>query len=350
MDKYNKSCFIIMPVTVPEDYLELYHDGVDHFRHVLDWLFIPAIKQAGYDPILPIALGLDLINAEIINNIEKSDLVLCDLSTLNPDVFFEYEIRKALNRPVSVVKDELTKKVSFDISIMNFHEYMSSLNEMEIEEEKSKIVNHLKSSTYRSYGENTLLKYSGLYSKTLPFEVKEDSKPKMDPIAFQLKSIRQKFEDSQKKSKKMTEDEALKKSEALRKKNIALTEILAHIEEEKLKIKQESAKRTDENLQNVLEKLIKYDGKINNVEYSSLVSSLIYLSASFGGSQFLFSKLTFREAAICRLIQIGASDKDIARILHLSKSAVLSHKKDISTKLNITNMNIDLASYLRRFR
>jgi len=51
-----------------------------------------------------------LIHAEIIRNIENADLVLCDMSCLNPNVFFEFGIRTSLNKPVSVVKMRSLKK------------------------------------------------------------------------------------------------------------------------------------------------------------------------------------------------------------------------------------------------
>ena len=40
-----KTCFIIMPITVPDWALASYRDGADHFAHVLHGLFIPAVKQ-----------------------------------------------------------------------------------------------------------------------------------------------------------------------------------------------------------------------------------------------------------------------------------------------------------------
>ena len=49
MDK----CFIIMPITTPESKLEKYARDINHFKHVLRHLFIPAIKKADLEPIDP---------------------------------------------------------------------------------------------------------------------------------------------------------------------------------------------------------------------------------------------------------------------------------------------------------
>ena len=60
------TCFIIMPITTPEHLIPIYSDDSDHFDHVLNHLFIPAIEKAKFTPIAPVAKGADLIQAEII--------------------------------------------------------------------------------------------------------------------------------------------------------------------------------------------------------------------------------------------------------------------------------------------
>src|SRR4051794_12711363 len=112
-------CFVIMPISTPEP--ALYGGDADHFGHVFDHLFKPAIEKAGFTAIPLSAKGADLIQAEIIKKIEKSDLVLCDMSSLNANVFFEFGIRTAIDKPVCIVKDDKTPKVPFDTSILNYH-------------------------------------------------------------------------------------------------------------------------------------------------------------------------------------------------------------------------------------
>jgi hypothetical protein len=145
-----KNCFILMPISTPDQFIEKYRDGKEHFRHVLECLFMPAIREVGYNPIPPIAKGSDLIHAEIVANLETSNLVLCDMSCLNPNVFFEFGIRCALNKPVCVVKDEITTKVPFDTAILNHQEYQSSLNPWDLETEIKSLMDHLTTSAERS--------------------------------------------------------------------------------------------------------------------------------------------------------------------------------------------------------
>jgi hypothetical protein len=142
----DKKCFIIMPISTPDFMLEKYHDGKDHFMHVLQCLFMPSVQKAGYQAIPPTAKGADLIHAEIVRNLETADIVLCDMSCLNPNVFFEFGIRTSLNKPVCVVKDELTEQVPFDAAILNYHEYKSSLEPWHLEAEINKLSEHIAAS------------------------------------------------------------------------------------------------------------------------------------------------------------------------------------------------------------
>lgn len=191
MAEDKKKCFIIMPITTPEHFLDKYRDGNKHFEHVLECFFIPAIQNAGYQPVPPKAKGSDLIHAEIIKNLENADLVLCDMSCLNPNVFFEFGIRTALNHPVCVVKDELTKTVPFDTGILNYQSYKSTIEPWELPDEIKKLAEHLSASSERSKDENTLWKYFGLRSEARPYEGKTGMDAKIDYLTMQFDSLRQ---------------------------------------------------------------------------------------------------------------------------------------------------------------
>src|SRR5690348_13500864 len=118
-------CFIVMPISMLDIYADIYDDP-EHFKHVLDYLFIPALKAAGYEAVPPSITGSDLIQAEIISNLETCDLVLCDISTLNPNVFFELGIRTSLDRPAALVRDNFTIQIPFDTGSINTHTYDAS--------------------------------------------------------------------------------------------------------------------------------------------------------------------------------------------------------------------------------
>ena len=135
--------------------------------------------------------------------------------------------------------------------------------------------------------------------------------------------------------------------ESLKRKNVALREVLTHLEEEKLKIKKDVASTVDQTLLPALQKLIQKDGELDSNYYNSLMKNLQELSISTGGMLHVYSKLTPREIEICNLIRGGATSKDIAETLHISEATINKHRWRIRNKLNIANRDINLISYLK---
>lgn len=160
-EKDKKDCFIIMPITTPLESVKDYQDDKEHFKQVLERLFIPAIMKAGFNPIPPISKGSDIIQAEIIKQLAEADLVLCDMSILNPNVFYEFGIRTALDKPVALVKDDKTPKIPFDTAMINYHEY-NSCPTWALEEEIDKLVEHINNAEKKAAGKNSLWKYFGI--------------------------------------------------------------------------------------------------------------------------------------------------------------------------------------------
>jgi len=189
-----------MLVTVPEVVKDWYRDGYEHFKHVLECLIIPAVEKAGFQAIPPLARGSDLIHAEIIKQLETTDLVLCDMSALNPNVFFEFGIRTSLNKPVCVVKDDLTKHIPFDTGIINYHEYLSALEPWDLAKEINVLSEHIKTSYERSDGRNTLWKYFGLRAEAAAYEGEPGSDNRLDLINLQLGTVLRRLDDFEKKS------------------------------------------------------------------------------------------------------------------------------------------------------
>lgn len=182
-------CFIIMPISTPEQFISSYGGDKDHFLHVLEHLFVPAIEKIGLNPIRPIAEGSDIIHARIIENIEKTDLIICDMSILNPNVFFELGIRTAVDKPVCMVVDDLTEKIPFDTSIINYHTYNSSLAPWILEKEVESLSQHLKK-VHESGETNSLWKYFGLSSKAKFSEEENTLESKVDLITMEISGIK----------------------------------------------------------------------------------------------------------------------------------------------------------------
>ena len=182
-----KECFIIMPITVPERMLEKYSDGEDHFKNVLERFFIPSIKRAGYKPVPPKAEGSEFIHSHIITNLQTTDLVLCDMSALNSNVFFEFGIRTSLNKPVCVVKDDLTK-APFDTGVLQYLQYSNSPG-WKLEEEIDGLTTHIELSAKQSKGVNSFWKKLGLLSSAAPYKPESDEAANFEYLKLRLDSI-----------------------------------------------------------------------------------------------------------------------------------------------------------------
>lgn len=150
-----------MPITTPVSKVEIYNGDKKHFTNVLKHLFTPAIEKAGFEVVCPKSVGSDLIHADIIENLSVSELVLCDMSILNPNVFFELGIRCALNQPAVLVIDEKTEQIPFDTGIINYHSY-NSAPLWNKDEEIDHLATHLKESYKKSENYNALWKYFGI--------------------------------------------------------------------------------------------------------------------------------------------------------------------------------------------
>lgn len=179
-----------MPISTPEDWLIHYSNDKDHFEHVLEHLLIPSIEKVDLEPISPKTKGSELIHGEIIKNIEIADLVICDMSTLNPNVFFELGIRTALNKPVCLIKDDVTPKIPFDTLIINNHEYLSALNPWTLDEEIKAISNHIEESLKTNEDTNSLWKYFSLSSTAHPVEPEKGIDGKIDFLTMQIEALR----------------------------------------------------------------------------------------------------------------------------------------------------------------
>lgn len=190
------SCFIIMPLTTPDSLVHLYEKDDEHFAHVLNHLFVPAIKDAKFEPILPIAQGSDVIHAEIVKNLEAADLVLCDISSLNPNVFFELGCRTALNKPVCYVMDDLTKAIPFDTGIINHHSYDHRLFPWTLGAEINRLSAHIRASAERSEGKNKLWQYFGLQSVARASSKAEgNNQDRLDLLLMEVEAIKQRIDE-----------------------------------------------------------------------------------------------------------------------------------------------------------
>ena len=199
-------CFIIMPISTPENHLENYGNDKEHFKHVYECLFSHTSQNAGFIQIPPESKGSEVIHAEIIKHLSTADLVLCDMSILNPNVFFEFGIRTALNKPVALVVDEKTEYIPFDTGIINYITYDSSLVDWLQKEQIEKLTNHIRESFVKSNQKNTLWKYFGIAQPGEFKSAQPSPEDKLDYIIEQIKNLYAIVRESPKTSSEYSKD------------------------------------------------------------------------------------------------------------------------------------------------
>jgi hypothetical protein len=168
------TCFVAMPITTPDHLVSQYRNDADHFAHLLDCLIRPALLEAGFEVIEPSMRQGEFIHAEVIRNLEECDLVLCDISTLNPNVFMELGIRTSLDRPIAIIRDEFTQQVPFDIQVIGYHPYKSNLAQWVVRDEIPKLSQFVRSVLEKSGDRNPLWQHLGI-TRRAPEDLKQDS-------------------------------------------------------------------------------------------------------------------------------------------------------------------------------
>ena len=131
----------------------------------------------------------------------------------------------------------------------------------------------------------------------------------------------------------------------LDRKNIALQEVIAQIEIEKKKLKDDIKINIERVIFPILEKMKK---EKNSRTYAHILATLMKDFASSYGISLTngSAKLTPREIEICNMIKSALSTKEIAGVLSVSIQTVEWHRKKIRQKLGIANSRINLISYL----
>jgi hypothetical protein len=186
-------CFAIMPITMPDDLLDRYGGDTQHFVRVAKHLFKPAAEAAGFDFRAPSSTSAEVIQAEIFENLEHADLVLCDMTSLNANVFFELGIRVALDRPVAMVRDNLTTRMPFDTSIINTQTYDCDMQVWSVEEQIPCLAEYLRQAATQT--QNALWKHFGITQRAKEPDPGNPESAKLDLVLAEVNAIRRESRD-----------------------------------------------------------------------------------------------------------------------------------------------------------
>lgn len=164
MDAPIKTCFIAMPVSTSNDHAEKFGDK-NHWKHVLETLFVPAVEKAGFQALLPTAQGSHMIHAQIVQHLSQADMVLVDISHNNPNVFFELGVRTSVNKPIALVRCDASVSIPFDVNGINTHAYDPALKAWHIDQEIEAVAEHLRQADRSCAGENPMWRQFGMQLK-----------------------------------------------------------------------------------------------------------------------------------------------------------------------------------------
>ena len=115
------NCGIVMPISATEGY------PIEHWRDVLTILNAVA-SDSGFTPFLVSdANDVGIIHKRIILNLYSNEIVICDVSSKNPNVMFELGMRLAFDKPTVIIKDDHTEYI-FDTAIIEHLTYPKDLN------------------------------------------------------------------------------------------------------------------------------------------------------------------------------------------------------------------------------
>jgi hypothetical protein len=180
-------CGVIMPITGAGDYTD------EHCRRV-QRIILKAIQLSGMSHRLVWENPeVDVIHSRILQNIYESDVVVCDVSGLNPNVMLELGLRLSTKKPTVVITDGIFKP-PFDISVYQYHYYPNDLEYNSVDnfitELSRKIELVYKSYSegkYKSFVENFTFEVVEPREVTVPAE--EAMRERLDALSQQLRRL-----------------------------------------------------------------------------------------------------------------------------------------------------------------
>ena len=172
-----------MPIAPHPDY------SADHWKDVLN-ILIEAVNETEFEPKLvsdDVAIGL--IHDRIVTNIYNNEIVICDVSSKNPNVMFELGLRLAFDKPTIIIKDETTG-YSFDTGVIEHIPYPSSLRFSQIVKFKEELIRRINATYKKSKSEANYSPFLKSFGKTIvPASLQQTELPEGKYILTQLENL-----------------------------------------------------------------------------------------------------------------------------------------------------------------
>lgn len=148
------TCFVIMPYSVRLEDLDTYSRDTNHWREVYHGLIVPALEAAGFT----FQLDSDdhrsrVITDQIWQKIEDADLILCDLSSENPNVFLELGWALRADKKFVLISDDVTPP-NFDVKQHFTFTYSHRLQPTKLQQDVEKLASIIRE-TIRDSGQSS---------------------------------------------------------------------------------------------------------------------------------------------------------------------------------------------------
>lgn len=106
--KEKKICFVVTPIDDENSVMRRHIEGI------IDQAITPAIEEDFEIKVAHREYDIGSINDRVIQSVYNSDLVIANLTALNPNVMFELAIRYSFGKPAIVIAEKGTR-LPFDI-------------------------------------------------------------------------------------------------------------------------------------------------------------------------------------------------------------------------------------------
>ncbi|AIF51243.1 hypothetical protein [Pelosinus sp. UFO1] len=173
-EQEKKKCFIITPVGPNHSDIRRAADGV------IQSGIIPILEELNFQADIPHQLSESgSITKSVINKIIDNDLVIANLTGLNPNVMYELGIRHAARKPIVHICDQNTK-LPFDIAPERTLFYIDDM--LGIQEFKPELKKYIQAALAESEPSNPV--YDAIQAKSIMKSIEIS-----DPLRFVLKAI-----------------------------------------------------------------------------------------------------------------------------------------------------------------
>lgn len=181
----NVTCGYVMPIS---DTINYRNGHWSEIKNLLDGV----LSDAGITEADVVSSGIKIstIHKRIVENLYNKDIIICDVSSNNPNVLFELGMRIAFDKPVVIIKDDETN-FCFDFSNIEHIEYPKDLRYFVIEEFKRELKEKIMA-TVKAYKENPsespILQSFGDFRRT---EIDIAPLTQEEELALNLKEIKE---------------------------------------------------------------------------------------------------------------------------------------------------------------